>query len=575
MALPLPWGEAMDTLGSRHAHPSVSAFPALEIGRYSFSLAQDPGDFEEIHRLNHRTFVREIPQHADPGGERLVDRFHDKNLYIVARCGGRVVGMMAVHDQPPFSAAEKMENPEILEQVAGRILEVRLLSVESGERHRQVFPGLGSVLCEYARESGYTDLLISAIEGQRRMYERIGFRALGPAVRHGGGRFTPMILCLARLPAPIRRDLRVWKRRWRVRDPAPQPARRISLLPGPVELTREIAAAFRQPALYHRSEEFIHLFQDVRRALGQLAGLPGVALLGGSGTLANDCVAATLAADDRMRNGLILVNGEFGERLVRQARRAGLGFRVLRCQWGVPWDLEEVSREISRDSDINWVWGVHLETSTGVLNDLGGLRRCLDRFDVGLCVDCVSSIGAVPLDLRGVHLATGISGKSLGACPGISFVLTDPQSLESVDARRVPYYLDVRGALETVGPRFTFPSPELRALHRALESYRTAGSSRSTYRRHAAVGKRLREELRPLGIEPLAPESCAAPVVTTFEAPRGLSSEEFVERSRLAGYDVGGSSGYLRRRRLVQLATMGAVREEHFLPFLGLLKRWL
>ena len=39
-----------------------------------------------------------------------------------------------------------------------------------------------------------------------------------------------------------------------------------------------------------------------------------------------------------------------------------------------------------------------------------------------LCVDCISSIGAIPIDLKDVYFASGVSGKAIKSYTGISFV---------------------------------------------------------------------------------------------------------------------------------------------------------
>jgi aspartate aminotransferase-like enzyme len=85
----------------------------------------------------------------------------------------------------------------------------------------------------------------------------------------------------------------------------------------------------------------------------------------------------------------------------------------------------------------------------------------------------------------------------------------------------------------------------------------------------------VRQELRRLGLEPLADEAWACPVVTTF-APLGEdSSEAFVARCRAWGFAIGGQSGYLKERRLVQIATMGAVSIDDCRPLFEHLDQWL
>ena len=71
-----------------------------------------------------------------------------------------------------------------------------------------------------------------------------------------------------------------------------------------------------------------------------------VQILLGSGTLANDAVAAQLTLEKKP--GLILSNGEFGERLADHAKRFGLTFDTLKFPWGQAFDLDVVQQFLSR-----------------------------------------------------------------------------------------------------------------------------------------------------------------------------------------------------------------------------------
>jgi aspartate aminotransferase-like enzyme len=268
----------------------------------------------------------------------------------------------------------------------------------------------------------------------------------------------------------------------------------------------------------------------------------------------------------------LLVNGEFGERLVSQASRFGLQPRVLRWPWGRPWDLDEVAAALDDEPAGSWVWGVHQESSTGVLNDLAGMVRVAQARGARVCMDCISSLGAVPLDLSKVFLATGATGKSLGSYAGIAIVFADRAALGPLDLSRVPSYLDLPAALASAGPRYTFPSPTLRALDAALAEYATPARAQARYDHYARLGAYVRAQLRQAGLEPLADEADAAPVVTTFAPPADETAEAFVARCRSWGFDIGGQSGYLATRRLVQVATMGAVTHEECAPLFEHLK---
>ena len=549
----------------------------LRVGQYVFKRAETNQEFEQIHRLNHRTFVGEIPQHPDPGNGILIDKFHNKNAYLIVLRESRVVGMVSAHDQPPFSVAERLREPGILQRQGTRPLEVRLLAIEPEERNSTMFFGLIYSLYEYARSHGYTHLFISGIEERLALYQRLGFVALGPAVNSGKASFVPMVLTIGQLPLKMQRVKQLWE--IHMDKVAPRRSAPVCLLPGPVTTAQAVRDAFQQPPIYHRGPEFIRRFMKARELLGTIVGGRDVALLNGSGTLGNEAVAAILAADQQVNGrkgrGLMLINGEFGERLARQATRFGLEPRILSWPWGESWDLDEVECALAQEPAGSWVWGVHQDSSTGVLNDLPGLVKLARARDIRVCVDCISSLGAVPLDLRDVYLATGATGKSLGAMAGTAIIFADLEALKRVDRSRLPSYFDVAAAMQSEGPCYTFPSPTLLALEAALKEYATPDKARASYDRYQEMGTAVREHLRRLGLPPLAREDCACPVVTTFAPPGEESSEAFVHRCRAWGFAIGGESAYLAHRRLVQIATMGAITCDMFSSLFDHLETWL
>jgi aspartate aminotransferase-like enzyme len=579
------------------SQPRLASAGLLRLGPYVFKRASTPTELDGVHRLNYQTFVREIRQHEDNGAGFLVDKFHDKNVYFIALRAEQVIGMVCVHDRPPFSTADRLSDPRVIAELGERLLEVRLLAVDSDERHGLVFAGLIWTLYEYAR-ARYTHLLISGVQNRVTLYEKFGFRPLGPAVQSGHAEFVPMVMDLSELPPEIRRDMMRWKARLGIaprggpeadaarhdRVPATEsPANTASdtlrrpeplfcLLPGPVQIAASVREVLSLPPVSHRGAAFVEWFESTRRTLSELVGGLEVGMMCGSGTLANDAIAATLAADRSIGRGLILVNGEFGERLVDHARRFGLNFRILSCRWGDPWDFDELATALHEEPDADWLWAVHLESSTGVLNDLAALRRRLAGRPVRLCLDCVSSLGAVPLDLRGVHLASGVSGKSLGSFAGIAIVFAGPAAFAGVRPDRIPTYLDVPAAIASTGSRFTFPSPLLRALARALDVYATPARRQARFSDYAELGRFVRRRLRDCGLEPLAAEPVASPVITTFLPPAG-DPAQFLARCRSWGFELAGESSYLRERGWVQIATMGDVTREACRPFFEQLDR--
>src|SRR6185503_14203596 len=153
---------------------------------------------------------------------------------------------------------------------------------------------------------------------------------------------------------------------------------------------REVRRAFEQAPESHRSDSFKTDFAATKEILCKLTGARNVELLAGSGTLANDVVGAQLSL--LPGNGLVLCNGEFGDRLADQARRFKLSFERLEFAWGETLDLETVRAKFAAPNPPAWVWCVHCETSTGILNDVAALGELCIQGGARLALDCISSL---------------------------------------------------------------------------------------------------------------------------------------------------------------------------------------
>src|ERR1044071_9858763 len=103
-----------------------------------FKFANEDIEFEQIHRLNYKTFVEELPQHHPSPAQRLVDKFHAENSYLPS---GR------------------------------RICEIRLLAVEKKFRGAQVLQGILALLWQHGIERGYDLAIISGTTRQIRLYQ--------------------------------------------------------------------------------------------------------------------------------------------------------------------------------------------------------------------------------------------------------------------------------------------------------------------------------------------------------------------------------------------------------------------
>jgi len=521
-----------------------------------FKVASEDWEFEQIHRLNYRTFVEEIPQHKASPTHRLVDKFHDQNTYLICLSDNQVVGMLAARGNRPFSLDQKLPNLDSLLPPGRKICEIRLLSVEKKFRGHQVLQGILALLWQHGVEQGYELAIISGTTRQFKLYQHLGFVPFGPLVGVGEAQFQPMYITLETFEKTAREFLRASPAR------AFQPSA-VNLLPGPVAVRREVRRAFEQAPESHRSVSFTQDFANTQKLLCELTGARSVELLLGSGTLSNDLVAAQLSL--LPYSGLVVSNGEFGDRLLDHARRWKLDHAPIQYTWGKTPDLAEIRTRI-QETGAGWLWAVHCETSTGVLNDLEGLMQLCRELGVRLCLDCISSVGTVPVDLSGVYLASCASGKGLRSYPGISMVF---RNHEVQPSSVLPRYLDLGSYAASQGVPFTFSSNLLHALHAAIK--RVNWQRRfEELREHSAWFRPL---LAKLGFELVGDLSRTSPAVVTIVVPKAVSSVGFSESLAEAGFLVSYNSGYLRQRNWIQICTMGECTREKVVSLVNALQR--
>ncbi len=513
----------------------------------SFKIADQAQEFEAIHRLNYQTFVEEIPQHAGIAERRLVDRFHAENTYAIALHQGEVVGMIAGRCQRPFSLDGKLPDLDRHLPAHQKAVEIRLLAVLPAFRKHAVFARLAGVLARYFRSEGCDLALISGTLRQIRLYRHLGFEPFGPQVGTAEAPYQPMWM---RLP-----DYAVKAAHLEYLADG----QAANFLPGPVAMTSSVAQALAEPAQSHRGAAHLQRLARVRRRLCDLAGTEQALVFPGTGTLANDAVAAQISL--LKQPGLVISNGEFGERLIDHAQRWRLPHQALHLAWGEPVSPQGLARALAAQRPA-WVWAVLSETSTGMRNDLDILRQACARVGARLCVDAVSALGLQPLDLQGVWLATAVSGKALGAFPGLAIVLHNG-ALQPPGA--LPRAIDLASFEPAQGVPYTQSSNLLAALEAALDpdwprrwqAVREADARVRARLREDAVGAQGGAGLWRLMVDGEA----AMPGIVTLLLEPSLDAARVGARLERAGFRLAWQSGYLRARNGLQLCLMGAWSE--------------
>jgi alanine-glyoxylate transaminase/serine-glyoxylate transaminase/serine-pyruvate transaminase len=229
---------------------------------------------------------------------------------------------------------------------------------------------------------------------------------------------------------------------------------------------------------------------------------------------------------------------------------------------------------------------VHAETSTGVRQPLARIASAAREAEALLVVDCVTSLGGLPvtLDAWGVDAAYSATQKCLSCPPGLAPASFSERALARVARRRVPvasWYFDLGLLAGYYGERriyhHTAPVGMIAGLAEGLRLVEEEGLE-ARIARHADVAAHLLAGLDPLGFEPLVPAAERLPMLSAVQLPeRIVRAGEAALRRRLLdrhGIEVGGGLGKLaggiwriglmgeNARREAVDRLLGALREE-------------
>ena len=333
----------------------------------------------------------------------------------------------------------------------------------------------------------------------------------------------------------------------------------INICTGPVRISEAVKAALANDPVSHRSTAFLDSYHATTELLCDLFNVKRAYLLTGSGTLANEALLHQVKHISG--KGLILSNGEFGNRLIKQADRIGLRFSTHSLPWGEGFQPIEIE-ELLVNSSPAWMVFTHCETSTGVVNDLDGLAKLANSHHCVCFADCMSTVGTRPIDLSGVAMATASSGKGLASIPGLAMVFSN---IEPVSGNQIPSYMDLGQYACNAGIPFTISSNQVCALHASLKQ--------KLVKDQYALLEKYRKKISALLQQAhLAPFNHQYSFVFTVVPPVDEYGD-VLEQLLRSGLIVSYESDYLKKRGWIQLALFNYYQEDELINVVKRLKK--
>lgn len=341
-------------------------------------------------------------------------------------------------------------------------------------------------------------------------------------------------------------------------------------IPGPTNLPERVARALSRSTIDHRGPEFARLtlsilerLQTVFQTQHPVVIYPSSGSGGWEAALVN-----TLSPGDQV---LFCENGHFATRWRAVAERLDLTVETLPGDWPRAVDVSALASRLAQDTsgEIRAVALVHNETSTGVVNDVAGVRAALAEANhpALLLVDAVSSLGAMDYrhDEWGVDVTVAGSQKGLMMPPGLGFNALSPKALAAAESSRLPRsYWDWGPVLE-FNQRGFFPyTPAtnlLFGLDEALSMLLEEGLPR-VFARHERLAEATRRAVRGWGLEIYCRDADAcSQTLTAVEMPDGHDADE-LRRVILERFDMSLGTGLGQvKGRLFRIGHLGDFNE--------------
>jgi predicted phosphoserine aminotransferase len=332
------------------------------------------------------------------------------------------------------------------------------------------------------------------------------------------------------------------------------------VIPGPVEVRREILDAQTAWMIGHRSTAFADLFARLQGKLKQAFMTTNrVFVSGSSGTGLWEGASRNCIRDGK--KALHLVGGAFSERWAEISQLNGKQIDVIEVEWGQAHTPEMVEAALKKAS-YDAVCVVHNETSTGVTNPIKDIAAVVRPYEETLIlVDTVS--GFLGAELRtddwGIDMALTSSQKAFALPPGIAFASISDRVLErAAQVTNRGYYFDfleIEASLKKNNTPSTPPIPLMFAADVQLDAILAEGIE-NRWARHMQMRDLTLEWTFSRDLGAFAQDGYRSPTVTTVANTRGFDVDAMAKFMGGRGFSMDKGYGKIKGKTF-RIAHMG------------------
>jgi len=327
-----------------------------------------------------------------------------------------------------------------------------------------------------------------------------------------------------------------------------------------------------------RDHAFVSAVKEIGQELLQLAHVSKEAgyecvLMQGSGTFGVESVISSVVDDGSVL--LILVNGAYGERIVKMAAVHRLHYHVFRCDEDKTVSPDAVDAFLAAHPGISHVACIHSETTTGLFNPIEDIGIVCKKHKAVFIVDAMSSFGGVEMDMRKLQIDFLISSsnKCIEGVPGFAFALCNRNELKRAEGKARSLSLDLFAqwaGLEANGQfRFTPPTLSIMAFRRALQELAEEGGVKAREERYKTNKMILDSGMAALGFVQYLPKSIQGHIITSFLYPNDprFNFDRFYNQLNERGFVI--YPGKLSKTDAFRIGNIGQIFPDDVRALLG------
>ena len=248
-------------------------------------------------------------------------------------------------------------------------------------------------------------------------------------------------------------------------------------------------------------------------------------------------------------------NGYFSERMCEMAKIYGANVKRIEKPWGDIFTSDEIEAALVENKPVKILALVHGETSTGALQPLEGMSDIVQRNGALFLIDCVTSLGGVPLKIDdwGIDIAYSASQKCLSCPPGLSPFTVSDRAREILYRRKTRvsnWYLDLTRIEKYWNQDRVYHHTPSTTLHYGFrEGLRLILEEglEDRWSRHQTVVEYLWDKMETLGLQLFVPKRHRLSSLSTVCVPEGIDDAAVRTRLReVYNIDIAGGFGPLK-----------------------------